>query len=199
MDSIVGLQYVCTAVKIHLMKNVLCTIFFPATIAARAQDLTLPQKIGIPIKDGAIVYELVDTVKASQAELYTAIKAATTERISSSGGYIISAGPSEATVIGKSYLPVNYKLPLGAIKSMAIFNYVIQAKEGRYRILLTAWENTAADYAQKGTPVLEVYIKGFSASQKYRERYLSSFRETVQAALAAFSANIKKQLTTLHW
>lgn len=181
------------------MKHLLCMVAFLATITARAQDLTLPQQIGIPLKDGAIVYELVDTVQATQAALYTAIKAATTERFSSSGGYIISASPSEATVIGRSYIPVNYKLPLGAIKSKALFNYVIQAKEGRYRILLTGWENTATEYAQKGIPVLEVYTKGLGASEKYRARYLSSFHETVQEALAAFSANIKKQLTTLDW
>lgn len=195
----VGLQYVCTQFKIHLMKKVLLTAFSLITLAGGAQDLTLPQKIGIPLKDGAIVYELVDTVKASQAKIYTAIKATTTELFSSSGGYMISASPSEATVLGKGNIPITYKLPLTTIKARAMFNYTLQAKEGRYRILLTAWEGTMAEYAQKGTPVLEAYTTGLSASQKYRERYLTSFHETVQAALLTFSANIKKQLTTLEW
>ncbi|OLY90629.1 hypothetical protein SAMN05444008_101275 [Cnuella takakiae] len=181
------------------MKKALLTAFSLATFAAGAQDLTLPQKIGIPLKDGAVVYELVDTVKASQAAIYTALKAATTELFSASGAYIISASPSEATILGKSNIPVTYKLPLSTIKGRAIFNYALQAKEGRFRILLTAWEGTMAEYAQKGTPVLEVYTTGLSASQKYRERYLTTFHETVQAALLAFSANIKKQLTSLDW
>lgn len=181
------------------MKKALLTVFAMATFAAGAQDLTIPQKVGIPLKDGAVVYELVDTIKASQEKIYTALKAATTELFTASGAYIISASPSEATILGKSSMPFTTKLPLSTIKGSAIFNYALQAKEGRYRILLTAWEGTNAVYAQKGTPILEVYTTGLSASQKYRERYLSSFHESVQAALQAFSANVKKQLTALEW
>ncbi|OLY91797.1 hypothetical protein SAMN05444008_10945 [Cnuella takakiae] len=181
------------------MKKALLATFSLATMTAGAQDLTLPQKIGIPLKDGAVVYELVDTIKASQEKIYTALKAATTELFSVSGAYIISASPSEATILGKSSLPIATKLPLTTVKGSLVFNYALQAKEGKYRILLTAWEGANAVYAQKGTPILEVYTTGLGSSPKYRERYLTSFHEAVQAAMLNFSANIKKQLTSLEW
>lgn len=181
------------------MKNVLLTAFSLISLSVGAQDLTLPQKIGIPLKDGAVVYELVDTVNASQEKIYTALKAATTQLFTASGAYIISASPTEATILGKSSMPITTKLPLTTIKGNAIFNYALQAKEGKYRILLTAWEGSSAVYAQKGTPILEVYTTGLGASQKYRERYLTSFHEAVQAALLTFSGNVKKQLTSLEW
>ena len=181
------------------MKKILLTAFTLATFAAGAQDLTLPQQIGIPLKEGVVVYELVDTVKASEADIFRAMKAATTERFTGPGASIISISPSEATVLGRGNIPLAVKMPLGTVKAWATFNYALQAKEGRYRILLTAWEHTTAEYAEKGTPVLEVHTTGIGASQKHRERYLSSFHESAQATLRAVSANIKKQLTALEW
>ncbi|HYH16360.1 MAG TPA: hypothetical protein VD794_14120 [Flavisolibacter sp.] len=180
------------------MKKVLLTAFALATFAAGAQDLTLHQKIGIPIKEGAVVYELVDTVKASEADIFRAMKAATTERFTAPGDYIISISPSEGTILGKSSMPFTVKMPLTTIKTSATFNYALQAKEGRYRILLTTWEGFAMG-AQKGTPILEVYTTGIYNSEKHKERYLSSFHESAQATLRTVSASIKKQLTALEW
>jgi hypothetical protein len=175
------------------MKTLLLLPFCLIFTLLNAQDI--PEKIGMPVKDGSVEYELIDTVTASKDALYQAANSATVDIFRSSQSVIELQDKDAGLIKGKTWSIVKHKLGYGVTGSSRVdFTFEIQAKDDRYRIKLINWIGSLSDKEAGKSSVLEIYTKGIYKSAKYREWYLTGVNETALASLAVFKQSIKKKL-----
>lgn len=193
------LQLIC---NVYTMKTLILTPFILLSLAAGAQNLESALLLGLPLKENQVQYELVDSASATKEQLFTAFQAALIQLYKYPSATAQLEDKAAGVISGKSNFLFSFHIPIKDGTGRAWFTYLLQAKEGKYRITLTDWRGAIYKDSYEGQPLLEVYnTGGIMNNKKYRERYLTGFHAQAQEVLAAFHTAIKKSLaaTSQEW
>jgi len=172
------------------MKRLLLSLITFATLSLYAQD--------IPLKNGSIHYELIDSASGTKGELMSATKSLINDLIS--GSSITNQDEAAGLIEGKGAFLYDYKISFSRYTNRVLFNYSIAFKDGKYRVQLYNFTEYDKDSPRETPQPVSIEFKFKSkADQKWQQEKLQNFDEGVRSIMFAFQSGIKKKIEDIKW
>ena len=145
--------------------------------------ILVKSQITLPIKDGKIVYEQIDSISnVSRSELYKRSKIWVTKIFKSSKAVIQIDDSSSAQLIGKGNFDYYYQVLLSGNIWTCNFTLQIDCKENKSRIKIYDISSHAV-----GEATLEYFYK------HHQEKHIKPINTEILALIANYKADISNQ------